>query len=55
MSQGRSVSALGKSGQNEPQLSALARLRCSAEAVPADFGILRVTVFAEMGRFSAAC
>src|SRR3954449_9848642 len=55
MSLGRSVSALGKSGQNEPPLSALARLRCSAAVVSADFGIMRVTVFAEIGRFSASC
>jgi hypothetical protein len=51
MSQRISVSILGKSGPNEPQIQALTGSRCNSGAVYLLFDIMGVTDFEKLGLF----
>jgi hypothetical protein len=54
MSQGRSVPEQGQSGRKGPQKEQVSDLRRHLGAVCLQFGIMKVTDFAEKGRFSAS-
>src|SRR5215469_10327025 len=55
MRQRSSVPTLGRSRQNGPKIQALTVLVRILRSAHPQFGITRVTEFAEMRRFSAAC